>query len=216
VTGLQAALPRAHYTDPATWRHEVDRVWRRSWVCVGRLGALGPADSPCDATSGGRVVAVEVAGESVLLTRDDRGLHALANVCRHRGAQLVDQSPGELVTPCAARSLRCRYHSWTYGLDGALLRAPHTDGLEGFDPARFGLTELAVQTWGGYAFVRLGPPTSPPDARADGDAESTSLLTELGEIVARTARYPLEPVGVRRPQQGAVQAVGPGVVATPQ
>jgi Rieske 2Fe-2S family protein len=44
--------------------------------------------------------------------------------------------------PPAARkagSLRCPYHSWTYRLDGELLRAPWTEDVDGFDPAAFGL-----------------------------------------------------------------------------
>jgi Rieske 2Fe-2S family protein len=44
--------------------------------------------------------------------------------------------------PPAARkpgSLRCPYHSWTYRLEGELLRAPWTEDVDGFDPAAFGL-----------------------------------------------------------------------------
>ena len=198
MTGLQAALPRAHYTDPATWRREVDQVWRRSWVCLGRIEALTAAGgSVATSAAGGSVSAVGVAGESVLLTHDERGLHALANVCRHRGAQLVDHLPGQTVEPCATRSLRCRYHSWTYGLDGALLRAPHTESVEGFEPVDFGLRELSVQTWGGYAFVRLADAAetsadADAGASAGAGAPAPSLLEELGDVVARTARYPLE------------------------
>ena len=91
------------------------------WYCVGRLDDLGLADA------GGSVV-VDVAGESVLVTSDEDGaLHAAYNVCRHRGSQLC---PPQRDEPPArdAGSLRCPYHSWTYGLDGSLLRAPHADG----------------------------------------------------------------------------------------
>ena len=68
-----------------------------------------------------RVVALDVAGESVVVTSAEDGtLHAAYNVCRHRGAQLAAGQP-----PRDAGAIRCPYHSWTYGLDGALLRAPH-------------------------------------------------------------------------------------------
>jgi Rieske 2Fe-2S family protein len=63
------------------------------------------------------VVAVDVAGESVLVTSDEQGgLHAAYNVCRHRGAQLrpVTEEPLGQPLACAASSLRCPYHSWTY------------------------------------------------------------------------------------------------------
>ena len=50
-------------------------------------------------------------------------LHAAYNVCRHRGCQLrpPDQPAGE------ASAIRCPYHSWTYDLDGRLLRSPHAE-----------------------------------------------------------------------------------------
>ena len=54
---------------------------------------------------------------------DDGALRAFYNVCRHRGAELV-AARRRRARARAARSIRCPYHSWTYGLDGALRRAP--------------------------------------------------------------------------------------------
>ena len=175
---LQAALPREHYVEQDSWQRERRQVLQRCWTCVGRPRELG-VDRP------GRLAAVEVAGESVLLASDDDGrLHALANVCRHRGAQLVPHPPGAPPAACDARAIRCGYHSWTYRLDGALLRAPHTEQVDGFDPAGFGLAPVELATWAGFAFVRLFPPSSPaPDA--------PSLADELGPVPERVARYPL-------------------------
>ncbi|WP_088285740.1 aromatic ring-hydroxylating dioxygenase subunit alpha [Kineosporia sp. A_224] len=177
MTGLEAALPREHYVDAGLWRHERDAVLRREWTCAGRLAGLG-----LDAAE--RLAVVEVHGESLLLTTDAAGtLHAHANVCRHRGARVVPHADGDPPAPCGAKALRCRYHSWTYGLDGGLLRAPHFDGVDGFDPARFTLAPVEAATWGGFVFVRLLP----------GGAPSGPSLTEsLGAVVDRTARYPLD------------------------
>ena len=62
----------------------------------------------------------EIAGESVIIVRDQQGgINALLNVCRHRGSRICDQPAGH-----EAR-LVCRYHGWTYGLDGALRAAAH-------------------------------------------------------------------------------------------
>ena len=123
---LQAALPREMYVDEATWTHERERVLYASWACVGRVDDLG-LDAP------GRLAVVDVAGESVVLTRDDDGLHAAYNVCRHRGSQLVPVTgeSGSGPVCAAAGALRCPYHSWTYSLAGRLLKAPHTDGSRG-------------------------------------------------------------------------------------
>ena len=160
---LQVALPREQYVDAGTWSAEREAVLYGEWYCVGRRDDLG-LDTP------GRLAVVDVVGESVLVTSDETGrLHAAYNVCRHRGSQVVPVvDPGETVT-CAASALRCPYHSWTYGLDGRLLKAPHAD-LD--DPEAFALTDVGADTWGGFVFVHLTP---------DG-------ATPLAEAVARTAR----------------------------
>jgi glycine betaine catabolism A len=175
---LEPALDRHHYVTPAAFDAELRDVFPRSWTCAGRAHELGLADRGEPVP--GRLAVAEVAGESVLLTTDDDGvLHAHANVCRHRGSQVVPHEPGDLPGPRPARALRCAYHSWTYGCDGRLLRAPHADGLDGFEPAEFGLHRLGVGTWGGFVFVALEPGAVPP------------LADELGAVAARVARYPL-------------------------
>lgn len=57
---------------------------------------------------------------SVLLARDAQGqVRGFHNVCRHRGARLVDAQAG-----CAER-FRCPYHAWTYSSSGELVGVPH-------------------------------------------------------------------------------------------
>jgi phenylpropionate dioxygenase-like ring-hydroxylating dioxygenase large terminal subunit len=123
-----------------------------------------------------------------VLTSDDQGrLHGFFNVCRHRGSQVVPVDPdSEPVAPCAAKSLRCPYHSWTYGLDGQLLRAPHTEEVADFDPADFGLSAVGVDVWGGFVFVHLSPGQAP------------DLLTSLSPVPDRLVRYPLDRLVVGR------------------
>jgi Rieske 2Fe-2S family protein len=174
VSALTPALPKHMYVDDAFWQFERDRVLHASWFCVGRLDDLG-VDRP------GRLAVVDVVGESILVTCDLRGdLHAAYNVCRHRGSQVVPVEPGgQPPSPCAVGALRCPYHSWTYDLGGRLLKAPHTQGVDDFDPAEFGLHPVAVDTWGGFCFVHLTPPAARP------------LMDEIGEAVAPIARYPI-------------------------
>ena len=143
---LQAALPRALYVDPAAWATERERVLVREWTAVGRIEDLGLHERE-------RVAVVDVLGESVLLTRAaDGALHGAYNVCRHRGAQLFPALPGAAPTTCAVGALRCPYHSWTYALDGSLLRAPHAGDVDRSD---FALRPVDVAEWSGFAFVRL-------------------------------------------------------------
>jgi glycine betaine catabolism A len=179
-TELQAALPRSWYVDEATWRAEREALLYGEWFCVGRLRDLG-----LDAAS--RVVVVDVAGESVLVTRDEVGdLHASYNVCRHRGSQVLPEASaaGGRPVACAASSLRCPYHSWTYGLDGRLLRAPHADI---HDPAAFALAPVAVDTWAGFVFVHLTPDTAQPLGASVSGAASTLANYGLADLVTGAA-----------------------------
>ena len=116
---LTRTLPGRFYHDPAIWQLEQERLFARLWVCVGR-GDQFPA--------AGHYRTVRVGDESVLVVRgEDGALRAFLNVCRHRGAQLCAAERGQ------ARTLQCRYHAWTYGLDGRLLRAPGLQDSAEFD-----------------------------------------------------------------------------------
>ena len=175
--GLQAALPREMYVDPHSWLAERDAVLLGEWFCLGRLDDLGLQHPR-------RVMSADVVGESVLVTSDEGGdLHASYNVCRHRGSQLrPPTSPA-----CEASALRCPYHSWTYGLDGRLLKAPHADLP---DPAAFGLAPVAVDTWGGFVFVHLSPERMTPLEEQVGRAGRTLVNYGLADLVTgRTFTY---------------------------
>jgi len=174
---VEEALPQEMYVDDARWRVERDAVLHGEWFCVGRRDDLGLA-VPLS------VVTVDVAGESVLVTSDAVGrLHAAYNVCRHRGAQLrpVADEPGATPVACAASALRCPYHSWTYGLDGRLLRAPHVEAS--LDHDRFSLAPVGVDTWGGFVFVHLTPERAGPLADAVARPAASLASYAVGELV---------------------------------
>ncbi len=169
---LEPALSREEYLGEAVWTRECDRIFGRTWCAVGREE---------DVAATGAYLRVEVAGESILVTRDASGtLHAFFNVCRHRGAELVDAH----AEACGSfgGAIRCPYHSWTYALDGRLRRAPFLDAVSDADADAFALAAVRVDTWGGFVFVNLAP------------APATTLLDQLGEVPGRVTRYPLTEV----------------------
>ena len=181
--GLQPALDRHHYTDAASFRREDDML-RREWTCVGRLDDLGLARA--GGVIANRRAVVTYMGESVIVTVDSAGsLHAFANVCRHRGSQVVPVEPGAPIEPCDAKSLRCPYHSWTYGLDGRLLHAPHTEDVD-LDSSTFGLTALGAAAWGGFLWLTE-------------DLAAPAIVDALSPVPERVRRYPLDTlvVGMR-------------------
>jgi glycine betaine catabolism A len=165
---MEASLPRSAYCDAAVFSDERRLAVATSWVCIGRSDSIGAQP--------GSYRLVPVAGENVLIVRDNDGaLGAFANRCMHRGTELVD-STAAVTSACFDKVIRCPYHFWAYGLDGALRASPWVDDI---DPAEFSLRRFAIDQWGGFAFVRL-------------TADGPSLLDELGPIATRVTRFPLD------------------------
>jgi choline monooxygenase len=59
------------------------------------------------------------------------------------------------------KSLQCRYHGWTYGLDGSLRACPEMEETEDFAKEDFGLQPVRVDRWGPFVFANLDP-NAPP------------------------------------------------------
>jgi len=175
---LEASLPRAYYVSDDVFRLERERIFHREWFCAGREAELPKI---------GDYKVLDVAGEGVLVVRSRQGdLRAFYNVCRHRGSALcVAAARGSAGDPdgSLAGSIRCPYHSWTYGLDGRLISAPHLGTLTEEDRDAFSLYPIGLETWGGFFFVNLTP----------GEAASRGygLAAQLGPVVERVKRYPL-------------------------
>lgn len=161
---LEKTLPGSCYLDAAHFQAERDGIFHREWFCVGRVEGLAKK---------GDYRLVNIAGESILLVRD-RDLHAFHNVCRHRGAELVASPDGRTQTGRFEAGIRCPYHSWNYRLNGELHSTPHLD----VDKSCLGLHRCEVDSWGGFAFVRIKP------------GEQT-LRDMLGAGAERIRRYPL-------------------------
>jgi Rieske 2Fe-2S family protein len=141
-------LPRDAYCSDDVFAQERERIFARAWCGVTREEWLPlPGD----------YVVVEVAGESLIVTRDSAfAVRAYANICRHRGTRLCTEASGNF-----NGSIRCPYHAWTYGLDGTLLAARHMGEVGGFERADYPLHEVSVATFDGFVFVNLGPDPVP-------------------------------------------------------
>jgi len=140
---LQAEpLPAWCYTSPEFLRREADEVFAKSWICIGR-GDLIP--------DAGDYRAIELCGRQLVMLRDRGGqVRVLSNVCRHRGAVLLEGTGRRSV-------ITCPFHAWGYALDGSLRAAPDMEETEAFDKQHYGLKNYEVGEACGFVFVRLVP-----------------------------------------------------------
>ncbi len=170
---VPVSLPPACYVDQAVTQAEVTHLFRAGWFGVGRADQIKEP---------GDYVALDVAGQSIILLRDTSGsLSALANTCRHRAMRLLDGTGN-------CRGIRCPFHSWAYRLDGSLVAAPQMDEVEGFDKAKNGLTRYRAAERAGFAFVCL-------------NADAPELDQVLGDFVDIHAPWPLDRLVSTRRQE---------------
>ena len=145
-------LPNEHYVSEAVFAEERRSVLFANWSGIG-FGKDVPAP--------GDVRPVEFLGMPLLLVRDRDGtIGVFQNVCRHRGMILVE-------APTNVRQvIRCPYHSWCYGLDGALRGTPHVGGPghnvhESIRPGELGLVPIRSHVWRDVVFVNVSGEAPP-------------------------------------------------------
>ena len=155
------ALPAHYYVDAAMAARDRASIFDAAWHLVAHVSQL------CG--SGDHVVA-DLAGLPILAVRGADGvIRVFHNVCRHRAGPIA-QCDG-----LAAKSLRCRYHGWTYTLEGQLRAAPEMNGVEAFDVADIRLPQLAVRVWQGLVFAAMDATRAP-----DFDAFVAGIDVRLG------------------------------------
>jgi choline monooxygenase len=149
-------IPSSWYRDPRFEDLERAAVFAGTWQHVGHVSQI---PSPGD-----HLVAM-VARKPVLVVRAGDGrVLAFYNVCRHRGGPLA-------LKDGSATMLKCRYHGWTYRLDGMLRGVPHFNRTELFDKRDYGLIPLRLAEWQGLLFVHLAADPPPLSTFVAGIAE---------------------------------------------
>ena len=172
-------LDRRIFSSQEIYQQELEKIFTRAWLFIGH-DSLVP--NPNDFFN------IYMGEDPVILTRDAKGqLHAMLNMCRHRGNRVVRADDGN------AKNFMCTYHGWTYSSDGGKLVS--VPGLQEayygeLDVDNLGLIEVAqLDTYAGFVFATWDP-------------EAPSLEDWLGD-----ARYYLDLYWNRR--EGGVQLYGP-------
>ena len=134
-------IPSQWYVDEAFLPFDQRSVFEPYWQYAGH---------ECQLPECGDYLNVRIGRESVVVVRDNNGaIQAFFNVCRHRGGPLVMDDCGH------TKMLQCKYHGWTYTLEGSLRGVPRFNRVDLFDKKDFGLRGIDVATWQGLIFVRI-------------------------------------------------------------
>src|SRR5450631_1984063 len=140
-SALPHALPAWVYNNGEMTRLELERILLPSWQIVCHVNSIPKA---------GDYQTFDLGPESVMVLRDrDGSVRGFHNVCRHRGARLLDGSGN-----CPA-TITCPYHGWTYRHDGALIGMPVRESFPGLDRAEHGLRPVRTDAAFGFVFVCL-------------------------------------------------------------
>ncbi|MEW1824833.1 aromatic ring-hydroxylating dioxygenase subunit alpha [Streptomyces sp. NPDC088196] len=151
------SLEAPFYVSEEFFDLDIEAVFARSWLFVAAEAELPEP---------GDYVTVDIGSYSVIVVRDDdEDVRAFHNVCRHRGARILNEERGSV------GNIVCGYHRWTYGVDGKLLHAESQ--APGFDPSCFGLRTVHARTVAGLVFICLAD--EPP--------------ADFDEVAARIAPY---------------------------
>lgn len=169
-TPFLSTLPGRYYYEQEIFEQEQEHIFGRMWICVGRADAVPEP---------GSYKVISLAQESVIVVRDKEGtLQAFLNVCRHRGARLCTKAEGKL-----QGSIQCRYHAWTYGLDGKLIGAPNVLSEAQLDRTLYGLLPVALEIWQGLIWLNLSDNPAPLASQVN------TILAKRFNNYATLARY---------------------------
>jgi phenylpropionate dioxygenase-like ring-hydroxylating dioxygenase large terminal subunit len=170
LIGNDDVVARARYTSAEFGALEFERLWARVWQVACREEEVAEVGDFCEYLIG---------DQSILVVRSAPGVvGAFHNTCLHRGTRLAEGS-GHFDDQC----MRCRYHAWSYDLDGKLVEVIDPDEFAPIpDDVRLG--QVQVDTWGGFVWVSLDP-AAPP------------LLEYLDPLPTLLAPYHLDRMRIR-------------------
>ncbi len=159
-------LPADVFISDAQFRLEQAQIFKKVWLNVGRVEQIPKAGDYF-------VQDLAVCQTSVIVVRGKEGkVHAFHNICSHRGNKIVWDHQG------SCQVFRCKFHSWSYALDGILRHVPDEDGFFDLKKSEMGLTPVAVEVWEGFIFINVDP------------HPSETLQDYLGELGAGLDGYP--------------------------
>jgi phenylpropionate dioxygenase-like ring-hydroxylating dioxygenase large terminal subunit len=141
-------LPAWAYHSKALFALEREKLFLTHWQIVGHVSNL---------PNTGDWLTHDMLGERAIIMRGKDGMvRAFHNLCRHRGARVVDGTSGH----CKG-AIVCPFHGWVYNLDGTLRGAAQPNSFGEMKREDFGLKPIELQIFHGFLFIRFAPGPQP-------------------------------------------------------
>ena len=144
----RTGLPAWTYQSPALFGLERETLFLTHWQVAGHAN---------DIPAPGDWLSFDLMGERAVVMRGADGIiRAFHNLCRHRGARVVDGDKGN----CKG-AIVCPFHGWVYNLDGSLRGAAQPSSFGHMDRTQFGLKPIEMDLFHGFIFLRFAPGPQP-------------------------------------------------------
>ena len=143
-------FPVEAYISEEYARAEGDRLWSKVWQHAGRVEEIPNV---------GDYLTYDIGADSIVVVRSAPDtLKAFHNVCSHRARRLIDSPPGAHCAHGHKKGFVCGFHGWRYDLDGqCTFKLDEGDWKGVLTPERTRLSEVKVDTWGGWIFINMDP-----------------------------------------------------------
>jgi phenylpropionate dioxygenase-like ring-hydroxylating dioxygenase large terminal subunit len=159
-------VPLYERIQPEYFEREREKIFRRSWLRIGRIEDLPEKGSYF-------VFDVPTLKTSLLVTRDSNDkVQAFHNICKHRGNKLIRSGKGRRA------NFICGFHGWNYRNNGTLAVVTDENQFRDLDKNELALTPVATEVWEGHIFVNFKP-----------EARGESLHDWLGPMVDQYHGY---------------------------
>jgi choline monooxygenase len=152
-------IPSSWYTNQKFHSIDRDAILFKEWNITGHVSQLKDTGDYILGDAGGNPI--------IVVKGNDDKIRGFFNVCRHRGGPIAMENG-------CSKMLQCKYHGWTYTLEGMLRGVPRFDRVDLFDKKDYGLVPVNLDTWEGLIFINPSNTAASLKEKMDGIAERIS------------------------------------------
>jgi Rieske 2Fe-2S family protein len=153
------ALPGAFFSDERVYAADLEHIFARHWLFVASVAEIPEA---------GDYRTYQIGSYPIFILRQDDGsVAAFHNVCRHRGARVLQQESGVV-----GSKIVCPYHRWSYDTAGNVVDCG--PGVDASCGKGMQLRPVHLRNLSGLLFVCLAD--DPPDDFEDMARQLTPYL----------------------------------------